>query len=75
LRAFFAKCSGTTAVHWLDRSHDHAATHCRRPSADHESQTVGASAGGVRAVLDAKETFGGHSDPHDDVTMLAARLV
>ncbi len=29
----------------------------------------------VRAVLDALETFGGHSDPHDDVTMLAARLV
>jgi len=29
----------------------------------------------VRAVLDALATFGGHSDPHDDVTMLAARLV
>jgi len=29
----------------------------------------------VRAVLDALETFGGHSEPHDDVTMLAARLV
>jgi sigma-B regulation protein RsbU (phosphoserine phosphatase) len=29
----------------------------------------------VRAVLDAVQTFGGHSDPHDDVTMLAARLV
>jgi len=29
----------------------------------------------VRAVLDALETFGKHSDPHDDVTMLAARLV
>jgi len=29
----------------------------------------------VRAVLDALETFGGHSDPHDDVTMLAARMV
>lgn len=29
----------------------------------------------VRAVLDALETFGGHSDPHDDVTMLTARLV
>ncbi|MDQ3243677.1 MAG: PP2C family protein-serine/threonine phosphatase, partial [Gemmatimonadota bacterium] len=29
----------------------------------------------VRAVLDALETFGRHSDPHDDVTMLAARLV
>jgi sigma-B regulation protein RsbU (phosphoserine phosphatase) len=29
----------------------------------------------VRAVLDALETFGRNSDPHDDVTMLAARLV
>ncbi|MFN2601511.1 MAG: PP2C family protein-serine/threonine phosphatase [Gemmatimonadaceae bacterium] len=29
----------------------------------------------VRAVLDALETFGRHSEPHDDVTMLAARLV
>ncbi len=29
----------------------------------------------VRAVLDALETFGRHSDPHDDVTILAARLV
>jgi serine phosphatase RsbU (regulator of sigma subunit) len=29
----------------------------------------------VRAVLEALETFGRHSDPHDDVTMLAARLV
>ncbi len=29
----------------------------------------------VRAVLDAVETFGRHSDPHDDVTILAARLV
>jgi serine phosphatase RsbU (regulator of sigma subunit) len=29
----------------------------------------------VQAVLDAVQTFGGHSDPHDDVTMLAARLV
>lgn len=29
----------------------------------------------VHAVLDAVQTFGGHSDPHDDVTMLAARLV
>ena len=29
----------------------------------------------VRAVLDALATFGRHSDPHDDVTMLAARLV
>jgi sigma-B regulation protein RsbU (phosphoserine phosphatase) len=28
----------------------------------------------VQAVLDAVQTFGGHSDPHDDVTMLAARL-
>lgn len=28
----------------------------------------------VRAVLDALETFGGHADPHDDITMLAARL-
>jgi sigma-B regulation protein RsbU (phosphoserine phosphatase) len=29
----------------------------------------------VRAILDALETFGKHSDPHDDVTMLSARLV
>ena len=29
----------------------------------------------VRAVLDALETFGRHADPHDDLTMLAARLV
>jgi phosphoserine phosphatase RsbU/P len=29
----------------------------------------------VKAVLDALETFGKHADPHDDVTLLAARLV
>ena len=29
----------------------------------------------VHAVLDAAQAFGGHSDPHDDLTMLAARLV
>ncbi len=29
----------------------------------------------VRGVLDALETFGKHSDPHDDVTILAARMV
>lgn len=29
----------------------------------------------VRAVLDALQKFGGHSDPHDDLTMLAARRV
>lgn len=29
----------------------------------------------VHAVLDAAQTFGGHSDAHDDLTMLAARLV
>jgi len=29
----------------------------------------------VRGVLDALETFARHGDPHDDVTMLAARLV
>ncbi len=29
----------------------------------------------VRGVLDALETFGKHADPHDDVTILAARLV
>jgi serine phosphatase RsbU (regulator of sigma subunit) len=29
----------------------------------------------VHAVLDAAQIFGGHSDPHDDLTMLAARLV
>ena len=29
----------------------------------------------VQAVLDSVQTFAGHSDAHDDVTMLAARLV
>jgi len=29
----------------------------------------------VRAVLDATQAFGGHSEPHDDLTMLAARMV
>ena len=29
----------------------------------------------VQAVLDAVQTFGGHSDAHDDLTMMAARLV
>jgi serine phosphatase RsbU (regulator of sigma subunit) len=29
----------------------------------------------VSAVLDSVQTFGGHSDAHDDLTMLAARLV
>ncbi len=29
----------------------------------------------VHAVLDAVQTFGGHSDAHDDLTMLAARMV
>ena len=29
----------------------------------------------VRAVLDSLETFGRHADPHDDVSMLAARMV
>ncbi len=29
----------------------------------------------VQAVLDAAQTFGGHSEPHDDLTMMAARLV
>jgi sigma-B regulation protein RsbU (phosphoserine phosphatase) len=29
----------------------------------------------VRAVLAAQETFARHADPHDDLTMLAARLV
>ena len=29
----------------------------------------------MHAVLDAVQTFGGHSDAHDDLTMLAARLV
>jgi len=29
----------------------------------------------VRAVLDAVQTFGGHSEAHDDLTMLAARPV
>jgi hypothetical protein len=29
----------------------------------------------VQALLDAVQAFGGHSDEHDDLTMLAARLV
>jgi sigma-B regulation protein RsbU (phosphoserine phosphatase) len=29
----------------------------------------------IRAVLDAQEMFARHADPHDDLTMLAARLV
>jgi serine phosphatase RsbU (regulator of sigma subunit) len=29
----------------------------------------------VHAVLDAVQTFGGHSEAHDDLTMLAARMV
>lgn len=29
----------------------------------------------VSTVLDALETFGRHADPHDDLTMLAARMV
>jgi serine phosphatase RsbU (regulator of sigma subunit) len=28
----------------------------------------------VKAVLDSLATFGRHADPHDDVTMLAARM-
>jgi serine phosphatase RsbU (regulator of sigma subunit) len=36
---------------------------------------AGTAAELVRAVLDSVETFGRKSDPHDDVTMLAARLV
>jgi serine phosphatase RsbU (regulator of sigma subunit) len=39
------------------------------------AQAKSAPADLVQAVLDALETFGKHSDPHDDVTMLAARLV
>jgi sigma-B regulation protein RsbU (phosphoserine phosphatase) len=39
------------------------------------SQHGGSASDLVRAVLDAVQTFGGHSDAHDDVTMLAARLV
>jgi hypothetical protein len=29
----------------------------------------------VQGVLDALETFGRNSEPHDDVTILASRLV
>ena len=29
----------------------------------------------VHAVLESVQTFAGHSDPHDDLTMMAARLV
>ena len=35
----------------------------------------GSAAELVHVVLEAVQTFGGHSDPHDDLTMLAARLV
>ncbi len=39
------------------------------------SQRSGPASEMVRAVLDALQTFGRHSDPHDDLTMMAARLV
>ena len=39
------------------------------------AQRGGSASELVRAVLDAAQTFGGHSDAHDDLTMLAARLV
>lgn len=39
------------------------------------AQRTATASGLVQAVLDSIETFGRHSDPHDDVTMLAARLV
>ena len=39
------------------------------------AQRSGPASEMVRGVLDALETFGKHSDPHDDVTILAARLV
>jgi serine phosphatase RsbU (regulator of sigma subunit) len=29
----------------------------------------------VSAVLDSVQTFGGHAEPHDDLTMMAARMV
>jgi serine phosphatase RsbU (regulator of sigma subunit) len=38
------------------------------------SQRGGTASELVRAVLDALETFGRQAEPHDDVTMLAARL-
>jgi sigma-B regulation protein RsbU (phosphoserine phosphatase) len=40
-----------------------------------QAQRGGTASELVRAVLDSVETFGRKSDPHDDVTMLAARLV
>jgi sigma-B regulation protein RsbU (phosphoserine phosphatase) len=40
-----------------------------------QSQRGSSAAELVRAVLNSVETFAGHSDPHDDVTMLAARMV
>jgi sigma-B regulation protein RsbU (phosphoserine phosphatase) len=39
------------------------------------TQRSSSAKGLVQGVLDAVQTFGGHSDPHDDVTMLAARMV
>ena len=39
------------------------------------AQRSGPASEMVWGVLDALETFGRHSDPHDDVTILAARMV
>jgi Serine phosphatase RsbU, regulator of sigma subunit len=40
-----------------------------------KARSTGSAPQLVQAVLDAVEVFGGHSDAHDDVTLLAARLV
>jgi serine phosphatase RsbU (regulator of sigma subunit) len=39
------------------------------------SQRNGSASDVIREVLESLEKFGGQSDPHDDVTMLSARLV
>jgi serine phosphatase RsbU (regulator of sigma subunit) len=39
------------------------------------AQTGSSASELVRAVLDSTQAFGGHSEPHDDLTMLAARLM
>ena len=39
------------------------------------SQRNGSASDVIREVLESLEKFGGQSDPHDDVTMISARLV
>ena len=56
--------SPTREVYGPERLREVLRTHSTRPASEL-----------VRAVLDTLETFGGHADPHDDVTILAARMM